>query len=165
MKHTAVKITFDARQISSLPFFIPHTKPRGLWGLSKHYHLFLDPKLCHVKCGILQIPSSYSAITNMLYKTWYPSVSHIKQPFYQTVVDCTHWPMLGSFGKYNIIQFTNKTTSSEESDDIHNVVIGFLSDNVLSLVQTGRYGAINKTFPTIIGYYVVKYMSVSFTLQ
>ena len=44
---------------------------------------------------------------------------------------------------------------------MHNVVIGGIGDNMASLVQLGRYGAINITDPTKMGYYVIKYLSES----
>ena len=51
--------------------------------------------------------------------------------------------MLGSFKNCNIIKFTNKTTFSEVFDEINKVIIGDISDNMKSLVYSGKYGAIN----------------------
>ena len=39
--------------------------------------------------------------------------------------------MLGSLNNWNIIQFTNKTISSEEFDDIHKVLLDGISGNIL----------------------------------
>ena len=64
--------------------------------------------------------------------------------------------MLGSFDNWNIVQFTNKTTSSEEFDELHKVVIDGISETMASLVQLGNSSAINETDPTIIGYYMIK---------
>ena len=38
--------------------------------------------------------------------------------------------MLGSFKKLTIIKFTNKITSNEDFDDIHNFVLGGIIKNI-----------------------------------
>ena len=91
-------------------------------------------------------------------------MSHVKQTHYQTVVDCTYWPVLGLLNYWNIIQFTNKTTLSKEFYDIHEVVIDGISDNIAPLVS-GQDGAISITDQTTTGYCVVKYVSYDFILQ
>ena len=60
--------------------------------------------------------------------------------------------MLVTFNNWNIINFTNKTTSSEDLDDIHNVVLDDIRDNMASLMQPGKYGAINTDDPKTVGY-------------
>ena len=65
----------------------------------------------------------------------------------------------------NIIQFTNKTKSCEDFDDGNKVVLHDTSTNIVSLVRTGKYGAINEADTTIICYYVVKYLTDNFKLQ
>ena len=40
-----------------------------------------------------------------------------------------------------------------------------ISANMASLVQTGKYGAINAIDPTTLRYYVVKYVSYAFIIQ
>ena len=57
-----------------------------------------------------------------------------KQPLYQPVVECTYWPVLGSFNNWNIVKITNKITSSEIFDEVHKVVLDGSSDNMASLV-------------------------------
>ena len=101
----------------------------------------------------------------MLEKPWYPGVAQKQQHFYKQVVDCTQWSVLGSFDNCNITQITNKNTLSEYFYRIHNVAIDGISDNMVSLVQTGKYGAINAAYPTTMVYYVVKYVYESFELQ
>ena len=39
--------------ISCSVVFVPHTKPHVVKGLSKHYHLRLDPRLGNGKCSII----------------------------------------------------------------------------------------------------------------
>ena len=53
--------------------------------------------------------------------------------------------MLGSFNNFNIINFSQKESSSEEIGKIHQVVPDSISENMTELVQTDEYGAINKT--------------------
>ena len=67
--------------------------------------------------------------------------------------------MLGSFNNWNIIQFTNKTTTLEEFDAVHKVLLDGIGDNMSALFQNGKYGVINNADPTIMGYYVVKFLS------
>ena len=74
-------------------------------------------------------------------------------------VDFTYWPLLGSLNKWNIIHFTNKKTSSEDFDEMHQLVLHGISDNIASQVYTGKYGAISAEDPTTLRYYVFKYLS------
>ena len=95
------------------------------------------------------------ACTNILDKPWAPDVAHGKITQYKPIVDGTYWCVLVSFNNWSDIQFTNKNTPSEEFDDSNKVVLDGTSVNVVSLVQTGKYGAINEADTTTIGYYVV----------
>ena len=52
--------------------------------------------------------------------------------------------MLGLLNNWDILQFNNKTTSSENFDAFHKVVIDGISDNMASIVKLGTYGAINE---------------------
>ena len=50
-------------------------------------------------------------------------------------------------------------------DEIHQMVLDGISDNMYSLVQSGKYGSI-KTADTITnGFYVIKFISESYRLQ
>ena len=40
-----------------------------------------------------------------------------------------------------------------------------ISDNMASIVQLGKYGAINVADPTSVEYYVIKYLSEPYTLN
>ena len=73
--------------------------------------------------------------------------------------------MLGSFNNWNIIKFTNKKTLSELFDAVHKLVLDGISNNMASLVQLGKYGSINTADPTTMGYYVIEFLSVPYTLQ
>ena len=48
---------------------------------------------------------------------------------------------------------------------MHRVFIDGIVDDMSSLLQTGKYGAINAAYPTTMVYYVVKYVYDSFALQ
>ena len=50
--HTSVKILCATTQSPELSFCGPHTKPHVVRGLSKHYHLRLEPQLGHGKYAI-----------------------------------------------------------------------------------------------------------------
>ena len=59
----------------------------------------------------------------------------------------------------------SKSTSSETFDEIYQVVLGKISDNMASLVESGKYGAINTTDTTTNGFYVIMFTSEYYTLQ
>ena len=40
-----------------------------------------------------------------------------------------------------------------------------ISDNIVSLSQLGKYCAVNSTYTTTMGYYVIKYIYEQYTLQ
>ena len=101
----------------------------------------------------------------MLDNTWDYGVEPTKNPRYQPVDECTYLHVLGSLNIRNIVNFTNRTTSSDDFDAVHKVVIDDISDNLVSLVQLGKYGAINASDPTTMGYYVINYLSEPYTLQ
>ena len=48
---------------------------------------------------------------------------------------------------------------------MHKVVLDGISDNMASIVQLGKYGAINVADPTSVEYYVIKYLSEPYILQ
>ena len=62
-------------------------------------------------------------------------------------------------------QFTNKTITNEEYDAFHKVVLDGISDNVSAILYNGKYGTINTADPTTMGYYVVKLLPETYTLQ
>ena len=148
-----------------LPFCGPHTKPYGVRGFNKNYHIIFDTKLVHGICAIFRIPCAYSACTYMLYKPWIPDLAPEKQPRYRPVIDCSYWPVLGSFNNWNIITLSHKATTSENFEEIHQVVLDGISDNMASLFQSGKYGVINTTDTSTMGYYVIKFFSETCTLQ
>ena len=153
MFHTNMQHVMSNNLVSCITIFLLHVKPHGVRGLSKKYHLDLDPKLDNGKFAIQRIPCEFVASTNMSGMACVPSVDCTKQPRYQPVVDCKYWPVLGYFNNYNIIHFTNKTTCSEDFDEAHQVVLYGISTNMAPLPQTGKYGAINTLDHTNLGYY------------
>ena len=50
-------------------------------------------------------------------------------------------------------------------EEIHQVVFDGIIDNMTSLFQSGKYGAINTTDTSKNGYYVIKFISEAYTLQ
>ena len=73
--------------------------------------------------------------------------------------------MVGSFNNCKIIIFSHTATSSEYIDKISQVLLDGISENMSALMQTGNYGAINKTYTTKMGYYLIKFLSETDTLQ
>ena len=51
----------DTNQLTALQFCVPHPKPHGARGLSKHYNLSFDPKIGHGICEIQRIPCGFMA--------------------------------------------------------------------------------------------------------
>ena len=66
----------------------------------------------------------------MLENTWASDVAPPNQSFFQPVQNCTYCPVLGSFNKWNDIKFNNKNTTSEDLEEINQVLIDDISDNM-----------------------------------
>ena len=60
---------------------------------------------------------------------------------------------------------SSKSTSSETVDEIHQVVLDGISDNMASLIESGKFGAINTTYKSTNGFYVIMFKSGAYTLQ
>ena len=73
--------------------------------------------------------------------------------------------MLTSFKNYNIVTSSYKETSSEDIDKTNQVVLDGIGGSMAAFFQTGKYGAINTTYITTMGYYVIKLFSEAYTLQ
>ena len=114
-----VKIYCNTNQFPELLFSVSHSKPHGARGLSKHYHLRLDTKLGIGVCAIRRISCACVACTSMLDKHWISGISSDKQEPYKPVTKCTYWPVLGAFNNWNIIQLSQKSTSSDTFYEIH----------------------------------------------
>ena len=95
--------------------------------------------------------------------TW--CISSDKQYRYKTVTKCTYFPVLGAFNNWNIIQLSSKSTSSDTFDEIHQVVLDGISDSMASLVESGKYGAINTTDTSTNRFYVIMFKTGAYTLQ
>ena len=160
-----VKIYCNTNQSPELLFSGPDSKPHVLRGLSKHYHLRFDTKLGMGVCKNCHIPHACVAFTSILDKSWISGISSDKQERYKPVTKCTYWPVLGSFNNCNIIQVSQKLTSSDTLDEIHQVVLDVISDNMASLFESGTYGAINTTDTSTNGLYVIIFTSGAYTLQ
>ena len=105
------------------------------------------------------------ACTSMMDKPWIYGISSDKQERYKPVPNCTYWPVLGAFNNWNIIQLSSKSTSSDTFYEINQVVLDGISDNMESLVESGKYGAINTTDTSTNGFYVIMFISVAYKLQ
>ena len=64
-----------------------------------------------------------------------------------------------------MIQLSSKSTSSDAFDEIHQVVLDGISDNMASLVESGKYGSINTTDTSTNGFYVIMFTSGEYTIQ
>ena len=92
-------------QLLALSFSVPHSKPHGARGLSKHYHLHFDTKLGMVVCAIRRIPFACVACTSMLDKPWISGIPSDKKERYKTVTKCTYRTVLGSFKIATILNY------------------------------------------------------------
>ena len=151
--------------VSIIEVFGPHKTTHGVRGLNKHYHMWLDRKLGHWIFAISQIPYACSEFTSMLEKPWTRGMPPHQQTHYQPVHDWIYWPLLGSFNKWNIITFLHKAKTIKDFGEIHQFAIDGISNSMASLVQSGKYGALNKTHFTTVGYCVNKLFSEAYTLH
>ena len=60
---------------------------------------------------------------------------------------------------------SHKATVGEAFEEIYQVIFGGISDNMASLVQYINYGPMNTTYTSSMGYYLIKFVSESYTLQ
>ena len=135
----------NTNQLPELSLSCPHYKPHGARGFSKHCPFRVDTKLVMVVCAIFRIPCACVTCTSMLDKPWIYGIPPEKQKRYKPVTKCTYWPVLGSFNNWNMIKLSQKSNSSDTFDEIHQVGIDGISDNMASLVESVKYGAINTT--------------------
>ena len=101
----------------------------------------------------------------MLYKPWLYGIPSDKQECYKPVNNCNYWPVLGSFKNWNIIQFSQKSTPSDTLDEIHRVVFNGMIDNMASLVESLKYGAINTTDTETNRFRVIMFTPEAYSLQ
>ena len=141
-------------QFSALTFCGPYFKPRGARGLSNHYHLRFDTKLGNGICTILRIPCACVTFTSMLDKPCISDITSDEQDCYKPVTKCTYFPLLGSFNSWNIIILSQKSTPSDEFDEIYQVALDLISDNMALLAGSGKYGAINTTDTKIMDFMI-----------
>ena len=83
----------------------------------------------------------------MLYKPWISDIPPDEQERYKPVTKCNYWPVLDSVNNCKIIELSQNSASSDTFDEIYQVVLDGISDNMVSLVESGKYGAINTTDP------------------
>ena len=155
--HQDVIMYRNKNQFLALTFCGPHYKPYGVRGLSKYYNFRFDTKLGNAVCAIRRMPCAYIACTSMLDKPWISGLSSDEQEPYKPVTNITYWPVLGSFNNWNIIKILQKSTLSDEFDEIHQVVLDGISDNTASLFESGNYGAINTTYTSTNGFYAIMF--------
>ena len=60
---------------------------------------------------------------------------------------------------------SSNSISSETFDKIHQVVLDGMSDNMASVVESGKYGAINTTNTPTNGFYVIMFKTGAYKLQ
>ena len=73
--------------------------------------------------------------------------------------------VIGRFNDWSIVILSNKATTQEDIDKIFHVVLYGISENMAELMKTDKYGSINTTYSSTIGYYVVEFISEAYTLQ
>ena len=114
---------YNTNQCTEISFSGPHSKPHGARGLSKYYNLRFYPKVGMGVCKILRIPCACVACTSILDKPWISGIPSYEQERYKLVTKWTYLPVLGSFNNGNMIQLSQKSTSSDTFDEIHQVVL------------------------------------------
>ena len=155
--HKYVRIYCNTNQLPALPFCGPHSKPHGKRGLSKHYHFRFDTKLGNDVCEILHITCACVACTSMIDKPWISGIPPDEQQRYKPATKFTYWPVLGSFNNWNIIQLSQNSTPYDTFDEIHQVALDGISENMVLLVESGKYRAINTTNTATNRYYIVMF--------
>ena len=91
----------------------------------------------------------------MLDKLYISGIPSDKQECYNPVTNCNYLPVLGFFNNWNIIQLSQKSTPSDVFYEIHQVVLDGVSENMASLLESGKYGAINTNDTATHVFYVI----------
>ena len=99
-------------------------------------------------CEILRITCDCVACTSMLDKPLISGIPPDEQERYKPIIKCTYWTVLGSFNNWNIIQLSHKSNPSGAFGETHQFVLDEISDNMASLVGSGKNVAINTTDTT-----------------
>ena len=60
---------------------------------------------------------------------------------------------------------SHKSTPFDAFDETHQVILDRIIDNMASSVQSGKYGAINRTDTVANGFYITMITSEAYTLQ
>ena len=68
----------------------------------------------------------------MLGRTWVNGLPPHQQPFYQSVIDFTYWPLIGSFTNWNILKSSQKATTSATFEEIHHIEYIQSSKNIVA---------------------------------
>ena len=158
-----MKLYCNTNKFPELSFSGPHSKAHGAWRYSKHFHLRFDPKLVMGVCAIRRIPCASFACTSMLYKYFISGIPSDKQERYKPVTKCSYWPLSGSFNNWNIIELSQKSTSIDTFDEIHQIDFDGISDNMALLFESGKYGAITTTDTSTNRFYVIMFTSGAYT--
>ena len=110
-------------------------------------------------CEIRRIPCACVACTSMLDKPLISGISSDKQELYNLSPSAPtgHYQDPLSIGKLSNCH--QKSSSSDTFDEIHQVVLDGISDNMASLVESGKYGAINTTDTPTNLFYVIMFAS------
>ena len=101
----------------------------------------------------------------MTEEPWISGIPPDEQDCYKPVTKCTYWQVLGYFNNCNMTQLSQKSTPSDTFYEIQQVVLDIISDNMASLVESGKYVTINKTDTTTNGFYVIMFTSEAYTIQ
>ena len=114
---------------------------------------------------IFRILCGCVACTSILDTHWIYGIPSDEQDRYKPVTNCTYWPVLGYFNNWNIILLSQKSTSSDAFDEMHQVVLCRISDRMVLLVESLQFGAINTTDTETNAFYVIIFTSEEYTLQ
>ena len=145
-------------------FYGTHNKPNDVRILSKHDHISFNPKPGHGICAIHHISCACIERKYMLEKLG-PQVCHHINNHAINLSKILH------VGLYQIILTTGTLFNCHIRQHLakrlknHQVVLDIISDNLATLVKTGQYVSITKTYATKKGYYVIKLLSEAYTPQ
>ena len=101
----------------------------------------------------------------MLEKNWIYGIPLYIIELYKPVTKCTYWPVIGPFKNWKIIKLSQNSTPYDALDEIQQVVLDGIGDNMDSIVELGKYVAINITEITTNVFDVIMLTSETYTLH
>ncbi len=149
---------------------LPHYKvvlPKGQFnGICAHYNIRTDPDLGMDWAAVRWVACGCGPCKDQLKRPWVLGGSITAQPRYAVNKDCELWPSYEGANNWKIVTLMPKTEADkkvvrESLCCVLNALVACMS----LMMREGHIGAAGTTDEKAMGYYFVKWLSKTYTLQ